>query len=141
MSTTASASGSAPPRYSTDCHPQRESITDAASPAMSAPPPIPQKIIDTSTAWRRLGAYSVARATTFGIAPPRPRPVRNLKTTSSFSDVARAVNNEKTPNTIVEPTIAQRLPQRSAIGPDAIDATMSPTRPAARTGPNVLSGT
>src|SRR5262249_10164692 len=82
-----------------------------------AAPAMPTKIADTNIACRRFGAYSEARETAFGIAPPSPSPVKKRSRTSSFSEVARAVSSDMRPKTTTEMTMADLRPQRSAIGP------------------------
>ena len=85
------------------------------------------------------GAYSEASATTFGIAPPSPRPVRKRSVTSSPTVSAWGVSSENDPKISDETMIAHLRPQR--VG----DRTRRPSRRASgrrgrgeSTGPNAL---
>src|SRR5271169_2744894 len=95
----------------------------------------------TTTAIRRLGAYSDISATTLDIAPPSARPVRNRKRTTSLKDVARRVRTANGPNTTVQITIGHFRPQRSAIGPTNSEEIIKPSNAAVTMGPKVFTGT
>jgi hypothetical protein len=80
------ARGKAPPTKKTDRHPQSGSRAEATSPPSTAPSGIPVNSIETKIAWRRFGEYSAVRATTFGIAPPSPTPVRKRNSSNSLNE-------------------------------------------------------
>jgi hypothetical protein len=108
---------------------------------MTAPSGMPVNSIDTKIVCSRFGEYSALRATTLGIAPPRPTPVRKRNRSSSSNDVTNAVRNVNRPKPKVEVTIVHFRPQRSATGPRTPAPHMRPRRPATNTGANALSGT
>src|SRR5580704_8467900 len=95
----------------------------------------------TMTASRRFGAYSDISATELDNAPPKPRPVRNRKASSSLKEAQRAVSMANVPKINVQATIGHFRPQRSAIGPDNIEEIIKPTSAAAKMGPKVFTGT
>src|SRR5205085_6155899 len=103
-STMATMSGRVPPMYSTERQPHMGIITELINPAVSAPTAMPLDTIATSGRSIRFGAYSDANASTFGRAPPRPRPVRNRKVTNWLIVVAWAVAIENIANVRVETT-------------------------------------
>ena len=140
-STIASAIGSRPPTTNTDRHPQIGMSAPPTMLATTAPPAMPTKIADTNSGCNRLGAYSDASETAFGIAPPRPSPVRKRSRTSSSSERARAVSSDNAPKTSTETMMADLRPQRSATGPDAIAPIIRPKSPADSAGPNAARGT
>ena len=115
-------------------------LEELAKPPNRAPSGIPRKSVETKTRCRRFGAYSDVSATTLGIAPPKPSPVRARKITISWNDEALPVSVAKIANMSVETTTGHLRPQRSATGPMIIEAVMKPIKPQAKTGVKAFKG-
>ena len=102
---------------------------------------MPTKIALTTVGCSRGGVNSEVSATAFGIAPPSPSPVRKRSRMSSRTVFARAVMSAKDAKITTETMTTHRRPYRSAIGPLAIAAIISPNSAAESTAPNAGSGT
>src|SRR5262252_5283386 len=81
-----SASGKTPPRISTDRQPWSSTRLAEASPPSAEPTVKPQNMVVTRKERRFSGQNSDVSVTEFGMAPPRPSPVRKRQITSSHSD-------------------------------------------------------
>src|ERR1700733_7125705 len=115
-------------------------MNELVNPQAKFPSGIPVNSIATTVGANRFGEYSDAMETTGGNAAPRPRPVKNRKATSSLYVLARAVSKLKMPKVIVESTTTHLRPQRSAMGPAAMAASIKPKRLAEKTYPIVFRG-
>ena len=97
-------------------------------------------MIITMVARRRRGLNSDVIATAFGIAPPRPSPVRNRIASSVLTSLMKAVASAPMPNASVEKMMIFLRPIRSASGPNTSAPIISPNRPALNTGPERALG-
>src|SRR3984885_6353445 len=112
---------------------QRRSAADDKD---RAPTENPQNITITMVARRRCGLNSDVSAMAFGIAPPRPSPVRNRITSRVLTSRTNAVASVPMPNANVETMMIFRRPMRSASGPNSSAPILNPNRPAENTGPS-----
>ena len=87
-------------------------------------------MIITMVARRRRGLNSEVMAMAFGIAPPRPRPVRNRIKSSMLTSLTKAVASAPMPKASVEKITIFLRPTRSASGPNTSAPIISPNRPA-----------
>src|SRR5229473_1434806 len=69
----------------------------------------------TNVALRRLGMYSVVRATVLGIAAPKAMPVRNRRIISSVTLVATSVTSVSNPNVTVLKRMSRRCSNASSV--------------------------
>jgi hypothetical protein len=72
----------------------------------------------------------------FGIAPPRPRPVKKRIASSELTSWTNAVASAPMPKASVEKMMIFRRPMRSASGPNTSAPIIRPNRPAENTGPS-----
>ena len=96
--TGSTTNGKTPPITSTLCHPRFGIIQALAKPPTAAPNEKPQKATVIKNERLRVGAYSLTRILAFGMAAPRPSPVRKRKTTRLCTSGAKAVAMVSTPN-------------------------------------------
>ena len=90
----------------------------------------------TMVARRRRGLNSDVIAMVLGIAPPRPRPVRNRIASRVLTSWTNAVASVPMPKARVAKMMIFRRPIRSASGPNTSAPIISPNRPAENTGPS-----
>jgi len=83
----------------------------------------------------RSGLYSDVNAIAFGIAPPRPRPVRKRQTMRLVSESAVTVKSVHKPKNSVQNRMTGLRPRRSATGPEASAPSVNPNKPIPNTGP------
>src|SRR5574337_2183824 len=95
--TAASASGATPPSAKTLRHPKLGIIHAARKPPTDAPSGKPQNIALVTVERILTGQYSLMSVTAFGIAAPRPSPVKNRHVTSEFRCPAVAARRLNTP--------------------------------------------
>jgi len=139
-STGTSSSGATPPTRNTDGQPKRGISAAAISPPSAAPSEKPQNIAITIVARRRCGLNSAVSATAFGIAPPRPSPVRNRRTVRLDAPSVHIVASVPTPKAAVLRTMMRLRPTRSASGPNSNAPSIRPNSPALNTGPSAVRG-
>ena len=132
----ASSSGATPPTTNTDRQPNCGINAAASRPPSAAPTEKPQNMIITMVARRRRGLNSDVSAIAFGIAPPRPRPVRKRIASSVLTSWTKAVTSAPMPNASVDKMMIFLRPTRSASGPNTSAPIISPNRPALNTGPS-----
>ncbi|EJL31013.1 hypothetical protein PMI01_02948 [Caulobacter sp. AP07] len=124
----ATTSGARPPTRKIVRQSARAMGVRATSPARAPPSGMPQAISATMVALRAGLARSEARAISIGMAPPRPRPVRNRTASSRLRSPVAAVARENRPNAATEVTSTGRRPMRSAIAPPRLAPNISPIR-------------
>jgi hypothetical protein len=107
-------------------------------PPTASPHEKPQNIALTATPRIRAGAYSAISVTAFGIAAPRPSPVRKRKAVSASIDCACADTMLHAPKHATDSTSTVLRPSRSAQGPAASAPMPSPASAALITGPSAL---
>ncbi len=129
-------SGAMPPTRNTERQPKRGIRSAASMPPSAAPIEKPQNMIMTMVARRRCGLYSAVIATVFGMAPPRPSPVRKRMTSSVGMSCASTVASAPRPKAAVEKMMIALRPTRSASGPNTSAPIINPNRPALKTGPS-----
>ena len=141
------APGSAPAAAARRRRPQTPSASRiagsahaASKPPSAAPTEKPQNMIITMVARRRCGLNSEVIATAFGIAPPRPSPVRKRIASSVLTSLMKAVASVPMPNASVEKMMIFLRPIRSASGPNTSAPIIRPNRPALNTGPSARFG-
>ena len=89
-----------PPSTNSVRHPTTGSMRMPSKPA-NVPPSGTHTIVSVTANGRcRRGTYSAASAAAFGIAPPRPRPARNLRTPSDVMSCTIAAPSVVTPKMI-----------------------------------------
>ena len=128
--------GAMPPTTNTERQPKCGISAAARKPPSAAPTEKPQNMIITMVARRRRGLNSEVMATAFGIAPPRPSPVRKRIASSALTSWTKAVASAPRPNARVEKMMIFLRPMRSASGPNSSAPIISPNRPAENTGPS-----
>ena len=139
--TTATTSGSAPPRTKSVRQPNT-GMTYPATNAASVPPSGTQTMVKVMANGRcRRGTYSDASAAALGMAPPRPRPARKRRTASAQRLSTSAAAAVRTPKMKTLPMSAKRRPIRSPTRPASAPPIIMPTMPLARTGANAPRGT
>ena len=131
-----SSNGATPPTTNTERQPNCGISAAASRPPSAAPTENPQNMIITMVARRRCGLNSDVIATAFGIAPPRPSPVRNRIASSVLTSWMNAVTSVPMPNASVEKMMIFLRPMRSASGPNTSAPIIRPNRPALNTGPS-----
>src|ERR1700686_4285068 len=104
---------------STERQPYSPTRLAEAKPPSADPTVKPQNMVVTRNERRFSGQYSEVRVTELGIAPPRPRPVRKRRTTSSHSELECAdirqgspKNSTHTTRTVLRPNLSARGPNR-----------------------------
>ncbi len=109
----------------------------AMNPPIAAPPvkPTPPMIIISAPRMRR-GLYSPTSAVAFGMMQPRPMPATKRSTSSSPTELARAVKIVIAPKNRVAPISTGRRPTLSASILNTRDPTSTPKLPAPKTGPS-----
>ena len=121
------SNGNIPPTKNSVC----QSISlppDRARSATKAPPAgRPQNMLVVVPALLSGGLISVAIAIKFGMAPPKPRPVRNRARTRVSKLQDAAVAREKTPNAATESARMGFRPHRSAMLPPRTAPIIMPT--------------
>ena len=90
-----------PPTRNTERQPKRGIRSAASKPPSAAPIEKPQNMIITMVARRRCGLYSAVIATVFGMAPPRPSPVRKRMMSSVVMSCASTVASAPMPKAAV----------------------------------------
>ena len=131
-----SANGAMPPTTNTERQPNCGISHAASRPPSAAPTEKPQNMIITMVARRRCGLNSDVIATAFGIAPPRPRPVRKRIASSVLTSPTKEVASVPMPKASVEKMMIFLRPMRSARGPKISAPIISPNNPALNTGPS-----
>lgn len=90
----------------------------------------------TSNERERCGQYSENSVVAFGIAAPKPIPVKKRSTTKVFKSVAYADARVKPPKISIETLKTILRPKRSAVGPDTKAPIIMPPKAALMTGPS-----
>ena len=133
--TSAAMHGSTPPSTKIDRQPKLSINAADAKPPAAAPMVTPQNMIITVVARMRAGVYSAVSAMVFGIAPPRPSPVRIRSTSNASYESTAAQASEPTPKTSVQPTNTGLRPKRSASQPSDSAPSIMPSKPLENSGP------
>jgi hypothetical protein len=113
------------------------SLTNQAPNNADVIPPMayPLNIIATKVLRIFLGAYSVIKATTFGITPPIPRPAIKRKIANSTGLFANAPINVKPLNKLTQIMIVFLRPNRSESVPKIIAPNIMPNNAALASKP------
>ena len=131
-----SSKGATPPTMNTERQPNCGINAAASRPPSAAPTENPQNMIITMVARRRRGLNSDVMATAFGIAPPRPSPVRNRIASSVLTSWTNPVTSVPMPKASVLKMMIFLRPTRSASGPNSSAPIINPNKPAENTGPS-----
>src|SRR5690606_8644408 len=105
-------------------------------PPVAIPKLYPQNIQVTSNERERCGQYSENSVVAFGIAAPKPIPVKKRITTKVFKSAAYADAKVKPPNISIDTPKTILRPRRSAVGPDTKAPIGRPPKAALSTGPS-----
>ena len=118
-----------PPTRNNDCQPYLGRRKEEKSPAHVAPIATPACILVASVARLLVGAYSDAKASALGTAPPRPSPAIKRSNTSCGTVWINAIDKVKIPNVKAETSSICLRPKRSASMPKTRHPISAPTLP------------